>query len=353
MAFWAACAVGAADIASSCLKAGALVVYNYSLPFLYDDGSDPVILAARRGYTEIVRLISSTPGVDYDVILAAACALDLADVITVVLRHVVDVNRKVGPGRISPLNIAARHGHVDAVKMLCVAGAKVSRTHLSLAVALTGIASQEQKLAVVLELLDRGASAKKLDLNPALLTTAVDSDCGIPILAALLDAGAPMHFYALFVACSSRKIKMDIFAFLLQRGCDAEQVKIAPPGVTFHGSTGHSDAASPLVIAAYHGNLPAVRALLVLGVAVNRACGYTRRTALHWAGERGHAEVVAALLAAGADEAAADHQGRTAWDLAGVAVRALLQRPPGTMKRLPVKLVADGSRVWDEMFTSP
>ena len=208
-------------------------MYNYSLPFLYDDGSDPVILAARRGYTEIVRLISSTPGADYDVILAAACALDLADVITVVLRHVVDVNRKVGPGRISPLNIAARHGHVDAVKMLCVAGAKVSRTHLSLAVALTGIASQEQKLAVVLELLDRGASAKKLDLNPALLTTAVDSDCGIPILAALLDAGAPMHFYVLFVACSSRKLKWTSLRFSSSVGATQSKLRLPRLGLRF------------------------------------------------------------------------------------------------------------------------
>ena len=39
-------------------------------------------------------------------------------------------------------------------------------------------------------------------------------------------------------------------------------------------------------------------------------------------------DCVAALLAAGADERVLDSAGRSAWDLSGVKVRALLQRPP-------------------------
>ena len=182
MAYWAACAVGAVDIASSCLQMGVRVGFPYWLPFItvdlvahdidYDpddemedpDAFAPVRLAARRGYSDIVLLESSMPGADFDAVLDAACTLNLRDVIAVALSRGVDVNRVTFVRRNSPLNIAARHGHVDAVKMLCVAGAKFNGDSLPLIEALKGSASQEQKLAVVLELLSRGAYASVLVL---------------------------------------------------------------------------------------------------------------------------------------------------------------------------------------------
>ena len=84
------------------------------------------------------------------------------------------------------------------------------------------------------------------------------------------------------------------------------------------------------MLTAYYGNVGALRALLSHGeeVGLSLACRVTRRTALHWACVRGHAECVAALVAAGADKHALDSEGKTAWDLAGEAVRAVL-RPAG------------------------
>ena len=57
----------------------------------------------------------------------------------------------------------------------------------------------------------------------------------------------------------------------------------------------------PLYWATKHGKVPAVRALLVSGVDVNKVVTLDNRTALHVAAWRGHAAVVKALIEAGAD----------------------------------------------------
>ena len=62
-----------------------------------------------------------------------------------------------------------------------------------------------------------------------------------------------------------------------------------------------------LVVAAMHGRLWAVRAMLDAGVPVN-ASPWRRQTALHFAAGLGRAEVVDELLARGADRTIVDDQ---------------------------------------------
>jgi hypothetical protein len=57
----------------------------------------------------------------------------------------------------------------------------------------------------------------------------------------------------------------------------------------------------PLYWAAFHGNVPAVRACLESGVDLNKVVTLENRTALHIAAEHGHAALVKALIEAGAD----------------------------------------------------
>ena len=62
-----------------------------------------------------------------------------------------------------------------------------------------------------------------------------------------------------------------------------------------------------LIVAAMHGRLTTVRALLDGGVDVN-ATPYCRQSALHYAAYMGRAEVIEELLARGADTSLADTQ---------------------------------------------
>jgi uncharacterized protein len=66
-------------------------------------------------------------------------------------------------------------------------------------------------------------------------------------------------------------------------------------------SLSHPDGETPLIAASRAGRLHAVRLLLEAGAAVNAADTLQDQTALMWAAAEGHADIVAALLAAGAD----------------------------------------------------
>lgn len=74
---------------------------------------------------------------------------------------------------------------------------------------------------------------------------------------------------------------------------------------------------TPLELASLEGHLPVVQHLLARSAAVGHMTQEDHRTALHRAASRGHADVAAALAAAGADPLAVDAWGRSASDLAG------------------------------------
>jgi ankyrin repeat protein len=85
-----------------------------------------------------------------------------------------------------------------------------------------------------------------------------------------------------------------------------------------------------LIVAALHGRLSTVRALLDAGVNVN-ATPYCRQTALHYAAYIGRAEVVDELLARGADTMMVDtqtHQTPAEWarELGNTAIAERLER---------------------------
>jgi len=97
----------------------------------------------------------------------------------------------------------------------------------------------------------------------------------------------------------------------------------------------------PMLLAAEHGNLPAIRAILQSGVDVNRTHGIWKRTGLHVAARYDQVDAVKLLLEAGADPNI-QIEGYTAlnWHLASarheqnpLLVRALIQA--GTDVKIP------------------
>jgi hypothetical protein len=78
--------------------------------------------------------------------------------------------------------------------------------------------------------------------------------------------------------------------------------------------------ATPLALAALHGHLAAVEALLLHGAPDVRAKDRVGDSATHWAALNGHAAVVTCLLAAGADACDRNYDGDTPLDMAGRGV---------------------------------
>ena len=169
----------------------------------------------------------------------------------------------------------------------------------------------------VMTLLANGADPRATDAegNTPLHHAARSTDPGVAALlrdaAAELDALNAEGYSPLGVACAVGNWRLA--RFLLERGARAE-----PPGgqpaLLAAAGTEEDDAAG-------------VQLLLKFKAKVGTT-GREGRTALHEAARAGHAEIVAALLAAGADPHARDAAGRTAWLEAARAER------PGALEHL-------------------
>jgi ankyrin repeat protein len=162
----------------------------------------------------------------------------------------------------------------------------------------------------VMTLLANGADPRTADAegNTPLHHAARSTDPGVAALlrdaAAEIDALNHEGFSPLGVACASGNWRLA--KFLLERGARPE-----PP----HGQP------ALLAAAATEEDDPAGVQLLLKFKAKVGTAGRDARTALHEAALAGHADIAAALLAAGADPQARDAAGRTAWLDAARALR--------------------------------
>jgi ankyrin repeat protein len=147
---------------------------------------------------------------------------------------------------------------------------------------------------LALLLVEAGADvALRGTLTPPL--SAAASQGLVPVVVALLAKGAPLVEDARILA--SINGHHEVVALL--EAAQGRRAEAPPP-----------DPVPELIEAAAAGELEAVLAALAAGVPVDTL--REGNTALHWAAVRGHAEVVIALLEAGADVSRADGSGRTA-----------------------------------------
>jgi ankyrin repeat protein len=127
------------------------------------------------------------------------------------------------------------------------------------------------------------------DGSTPLLWAAHNSD--VEIAKALIAAGAQVdaanRYGVTPLLESSRIADVGMMSLLLKSGADAAR--------------SYPDTETPLMAASRAGSVPAVRLLLDRKVDVNASEAVQKTTALMWAATEGHAEVVDALLAAGAD----------------------------------------------------
>jgi len=236
------------------------------------DTLTPVMLAARNGHGEAIRALK-----------AAGANVERTD------RH----------GQ-TALMFAAWKGHAETIYALKTAGADVEQTKADGVTALIMAAVANRPLAIK-ALRECGANLEKRELRgrSALLVAAhLDNREAI---AALLACGAdmtatdPRGYSALLIAAERNSAAA--IAELAARGIDMGQV--TPQGAT------------ALMIAATHGHVAAIEALAAEGV--NLACvSILGMTPLMYASQNGHAAAIRALKAAGADVNFANARSATA-----------------------------------------
>ena len=307
------------------------------------DGHTALIAASRANHGDSVRVLLAA-GADASVrsrtgetALTMAAAANGVDSVKALLESALDVNIKGRDGK-TPLMQAAENGHAELVTSLLEAEASVDIKNLRGSTAL-GFAAANRHLAIVRGLLNAGANPNLEDsygetplmrtmhpriaraliraganvnaaddqgLTPAMRLSAGDGprnpDGGGPrrggganrlaTLQALLAAGADVN------ARDLQGRTALIWATTGSTGTDSHP-ELLP--VLIHAGanvdTRDSKGATALVYAAIHGHLESARILIDAGADVNVRMG--RTTALGFALEHGHGELVTLLLRSG------------------------------------------------------
>ena len=220
------------------------------------------------------------------------------DIVQELLSQKIDINVQLING-ITPLSIAAAHGHVEVVRALLEAKALVDIKTDTGATALY-LAAQTGYVEVVRALLEAKASVDiKTDTGATALCIAIQRGY-LEIVKALINAGALVDSkknsgeHVLYIAASDGNL--NIIKALIE----------AKASVNLKTDNG----ISALNIAAHQGYLEVVKALIEAGASID-AKDNNGISALYIATELGHIEVIKTLIEAGASIDAKNNNGRS------------------------------------------
>ena len=253
---------GALTTAKMLVKAGADVRATD------DKGNTCLILAAYLGHTDTVRYLMSLPEVDLD---------------------------QQGTNNFTALHFAVQQKHADVVQVLIDAGADIKTTndgHSSLRLAILS-----GELTTVKMLVEAGADVRATDAEGATClisaayfghTDTVRYLVGLPEVD--LDRQVSRNYTALHFAVQEEHA--NVVQMLIDAGADLE--------------TKNDDGCSPLHLASLSGELTTVKMLVKAGADV-RATDAERRTCLMFAAYHGHTDTVRYLVSV--PEVDLNHQG--------------------------------------------
>ena len=273
-----------------------------------------LMLAAYYGHTDTVRYLVSLPELDLnhqgsknDTALHSAVQRKHADVVQVLIDAGADIETKNVQGH-SPLHLASISRELTTVKMLVKAGADVRATDTNRVTCLMFAAyyghTDTVRYLVGLPEVDLNHQGGH---NRTALHVAVQAKHG-DVVQVLIDAGAdidtkdddgrsPLHLASISGELTTMKM-------LVKAGADVRATD--------------AETATCLMVAAYHGHTDTVRYLVSLQEVDLNHQQYRNKTALHFAVNKKHADVVQVLIDAGADIETRNDEGRSPLHLASL-----------------------------------
>ncbi|XP_041105107.1 transient receptor potential cation channel, subfamily N, member 1 isoform X2 [Polyodon spathula] len=315
------------------------------------NGWSPLLLAAERGHTEMVRiLLQNHARVDvFDEHGKAALHLAAGngheEIVDILLSHKAFVNAKTKLG-LTPLHLGAQNGYCRLVKLLV-------ETHMASIDALSLTKRTPLHLAALSGQLDVCCSLlnMKADVN------ATDIHGQTPLhLAAENDHSEVVKLFLKHcpeLATSANVEGATCAHIAASKGSVAvikELLKFSKVGVT--SARNQSNDSSPLLLAAAGGHSEVVKVLLEAGAsaAEENAEGMT---AIHLSAKNGHINVLDALKGSMSFKITSTKTGLTALHVAASFgqvdfVREILRRVPATMQSEPPQSTAEGQGIREQ-----
>ena len=262
-------------------------------------GSTSLMIAAVFGHTETVRYLVGLPQVDVShkdkkgfTSLLASAEKPGAGVVQLLIDAGADIEIRHSDDGRSPLLVASRRGNPRVVEVLVRAGADVCVTDNNgyTCLSLAAYYGQTETVRTLLCMPEVDVNQSNSSCNTALHYAVAQKNSDVVQL--LIDAGAdveaknslgstPLH-------CACQVGKLDITQMLVEAGVDVCEVD--------------NKGYACLILAVYRGRTETVRYLVGLReVDVNHRT-FSGLTALHFARQKQHADVVQVLLKHGAEE---------------------------------------------------
>ena len=309
-----------------------LLRHNADIDAFHVGGMTPMYIAAAHGHTELVGVLADEGGADVNLGTPTDSTLQLVEAWKD--DPPPEWIRGLKRGAAFPLYIAARNGKVDTVRALLQRGAKVDqRTDYPFKETALWGASRDGRTEVIKLLLDHGADVNEANVDGQNALHAASVGGHAEAVAFLLSAGAVAD------VCGGESCAPLHAAAVGGRSHSHSEIitlLLDTGGVDINQVTGEAHdypGSTALMLAAELGHVEAIDILLGRGADVS-ASDDAGATALSFASDNGHVEAITLLLGRGADANTSDGEGFTpVWGAAGgghvEAMKALLDYTGG------------------------
>jgi len=303
------------------------------------DGSTPLRLAVENGHAETASVLvgagAATDAKDHRgrTVIHWVAEVGIAKMVYILAAAGADINIEDGEGYVSPLHLAAAHGHEAACQALIDCGANVNARDVSRVTPLHTAVLNKRELVFRL-LVAAGASVRDLDSAGATILHMASSVGHLAIAKLAIQAGTPVNVVdskgctALHYAAQNGHPLVLNFLCSNNAAVDTAMDVTAQAALHLAAANGHEPCVRALIkagayffardsnglnvflTAAKHGHIGILNFLLTAaGDQIKDLTDDAGRSALFWAVSEGHVDTCKELLALGSDLECRDKTG--------------------------------------------